>query len=596
MSRPSRYFRLPNPPREPARARLALESLEDRTVPAPFLVTNLDDTGTGSLRDAIAQANALGGLDTISFQAGLSGTITLTTGELDITDPVQINGPGAGAIVVSGNNTSRIFGIDNGAAGFIDVTIGGLTLTGGNAGTGDGGAIKVADEHLTLTGVILTSNSASRGGAVYTQGQLAVAASTFGGNHATGTGANAGGGAIFLDTNQACSIVDSVIADNQSTSTGEGGGGIGVAAGGNLTIERTTISSNRALGPFANGGGVSFVNNGSLTIRTSTLSGNSAEGSGGGIFADSAGTTIENSTISSNSARFDGGGIDLNAGTLVLRNSTVAFNVADSDNFGGGNGGGIFVGTAGVTLQSTIVSNNLFGATGGISPDISGPVTATVSLVKDITGTILLGGSSGNITGVDPLLGGLANNGGPTPTHALAAGSIAIDHGANFAGTAFDQRGAPFARLVGPAVDIGAFELQTSEGGGGGGGGGGGLQEPTAQAIQVAAQIVQTLQRGGTKLLAFAFGETNGDNFKDIVLAFRLRNGRLLIATLSGVNGGVLGAFQPFPRPMAIGARVQLVLLNLDANPPLDIGVVINGGGPGIPRVSAFTITGARLL
>jgi hypothetical protein len=126
--------------------------------------------------------------------------------------------------------------------------------------------------------------------------------------------------------------------------------------------------------------------------------------------------------------------------------------------------------------------------------------------------------------------------------------------------------------------------------------GGGGLSDPAPQASQAAAQIVQTLQRGGAKLAAFAFAETNGDTAKDIVLAFRLRNGKLLVATLDGVNGGVLGAFQPFSRPIATGARVKPILVNLDSDPALEIGVLIDGGGMGIPRVSAFTITGQRLL
>jgi hypothetical protein len=127
-------------------------------------------------------------------------------------------------------------------------------------------------------------------------------------------------------------------------------------------------------------------------------------------------------------------------------------------------------------------------------------------------------------------------------------------------------------------------------------GGGGAVSDPTPQALQAAGQIVQTLQRGGTKLAAFAFGETNGDSTKDVVLAFRLRNGKLLVATLSGANGGVVGAFQPFSRPLTTNARVQLLPLNLNVEPLLDIGLIINGGGTGIPRVSAFTITGTRIL
>jgi hypothetical protein len=563
------------------------------------MVTNTDDMGTGSLRAAITQANLNPGSDIIDM-TGVSGTITLTSGELDITDPVTINGPGAGTLVVSGNNTSRIFGIDDGAAGTsMSVTISGLTLTGGNAGTGDGGAIKVANEALTLSGMIISANAASRGAGVYIGpgGSLTVpqnAGISLIGNNATGTGANAGGGAIFLDASSTATIRDSAISDNQSTSNGEGGGGIGVAGNGTLTIQRTTISSNRALGLFANGGGVSFISNGTLTIDSSTLSGNSAVGSGGGISAGTAIATIDNSTISGNAANINGGGIAVTGSSLLARNTTIAFNTADSDNNSTGSGGGIFIEISNsATLQGTIVANNVAGPTPMAGPDINGGVLATMSLVKNTTGAVIINGSSGNLLGVDPLLGGLASNGGPTLTHALAASSPARDHGANFAGQAFDQRGAPFVRTIGAATDIGAFEFQSP---GGGPPPGPFLQDPTPLAFQTAAQIVQTLQRGGTKLLAFAIGETNGDLRRDIVLAFRLRNGHLLIATLSGVDGGVLGVFQPFTRPLASTARVQLVLINLDANPPLDIGVIINGGGTGIPKVSAYTITGTKLL
>ena len=125
---------------------------------------------------------------------------------------------------------------------------------------------------------------------------------------------------------------------------------------------------------------------------------------------------------------------------------------------------------------------------------------------------------------------------------------------------------------------------------------GGAISEPAPQALRTAAQIVQTLQRGGTKLAGFAFGETNGDATKDLVLAFRQRSGKLLVATLDGLSGGVLGAFQPFSRPIAKSAQVKAVLVNLDPDTALEIGVLIDGGGTGIPRVSAFDVTGSRLL
>src|SRR5262245_39274654 len=97
------------PVRKPARARLGLEALDSRIVPSTFHVTTLDDTGDGSLRTAVAQANAHAGADAIVFDDGLAGTIALTGGDLDVTDDLKINGPGADRLTVSGGNVSRVF-------------------------------------------------------------------------------------------------------------------------------------------------------------------------------------------------------------------------------------------------------------------------------------------------------------------------------------------------------------------------------------------------------------------------------------------------------------------------------------------------------
>src|SRR5215207_608225 len=112
----------------PRSVRLSIESLEQREVPANFLVTNLNDAGAGSLRQAVIDANGVGTNDVIQFQAGLTGTITLTSGQLTVTDDVDIQGPGAAVISVSGNNASRIFNIDDGNAANVAVSISGLTL------------------------------------------------------------------------------------------------------------------------------------------------------------------------------------------------------------------------------------------------------------------------------------------------------------------------------------------------------------------------------------------------------------------------------------------------------------------------------------
>ena len=130
-----------------------LESCEDRTMPSTFSVLNLNDSGTGSLRAAIASANTHVGADTIVFSPGLHGIITLTTGELLITDSVSISGSGASNLSVSGNNASRVFEINTG----LNVSINNLTITHGSA-LDDGGGILNHGSNLTLSGDVLTLN------------------------------------------------------------------------------------------------------------------------------------------------------------------------------------------------------------------------------------------------------------------------------------------------------------------------------------------------------------------------------------------------------------------------------------------------------
>src|SRR5262245_41402520 len=110
--------------------RLSVEQLGDRIVPSTFTVENLADSGTGSLRQAVLDANANPGADLIRFaSAARGGTIALTGGELSVTDDLTIDGPGAQCLTVSGNHASRVFDISGG----VTVTIDGLTIRDGLA-------------------------------------------------------------------------------------------------------------------------------------------------------------------------------------------------------------------------------------------------------------------------------------------------------------------------------------------------------------------------------------------------------------------------------------------------------------------------------
>src|SRR5262249_21220699 len=153
------------PVRKPARARLGLESLDARIVPSTFHVTTLADTGDGSLRTTVAQANAPPGADTILLDGGLAGTIALTGGELDVTDDLKINGPGADKLTVSGSNLSRVFKVEAGEA----VSISGLTIAAGNAGTDNGGGIDNFGT-LTVSDSVFSGNAAFAGGGLVHEG------------------------------------------------------------------------------------------------------------------------------------------------------------------------------------------------------------------------------------------------------------------------------------------------------------------------------------------------------------------------------------------------------------------------------------------
>jgi len=239
------------------------------------------------------------------------------------------------------------------------------------------------------------------------------------------------------------------------------------AAIGTITITRSTISGNTA---GLDGGGVRNYRDSILTITHSTISDNEAGTNGGGVASTGTGsfsgavTTIYNTTISGNTAAGNGGGIsNVMHNNVIVVNATITNNEASI-------GGGMYNDTDVVAATNSIVAGNT--ATSA-DPDVSGTfVSGGHNLIGIIgSGIGFTNGVDGDIVGtsaspVDPLLSPLQDNGGPTLTHALLAGSLAIDAGDNNAvsdpGTATDQRGAP--RIVdgdgnGSAiVDIGAVE------------------------------------------------------------------------------------------------------------------------------------------
>jgi hypothetical protein len=235
------------------------------------------------------------------------------------------------------------------------------------------------------------------------------------------------------------------IADGKAPDVGGGGG---VFHTGALNIANSVFSNNSTSSNY-NGGGISG-SGGTLTVTDSTFSGNSAPGLGSaGAIDDFYGTTtITNSTFSGNSAGQWGGGIASGSGTLAITNSTFSGNSAGLAGAAVSNLGST------VTLRNTIAANS---TTGG---NCDGTITNDGNNIDDGT-TCGWGSASGSKSSTDPLLGALADNGGPTRTFALLAGSPAIDAGddatcANAPVNGLDQRG--IARPQGAHCDIGSFE------------------------------------------------------------------------------------------------------------------------------------------
>ena len=311
-------------------------------------VTNTNDSGPGSLRQALAIATDG---DTIDA-TGISGVITLTAGVLIVNKSVTINGPGAEILAIDGNAASTVFQVMSMAP----VTISGVTIRNGHGNFG-GGILNNGPAELTLMNSTLSGNAGGFGGAIY--------------------------------------------------------------------------------------------NGGALTILNSTLSGNMAGSDGAGVY-NATTLTITNSTFSGNTAHGSGGGC-LNGGMLLIANSTVSGNSA-------GFAGGVYnIGT--LNIGNTVLKRGDSGA--NLTVSSGGTVTSRgYNLSSDDAAGFLNG--PGDQINIDPLLGPLQDNGGPTFTHALLPGSPAIDAGdPNFTPPPFfDQRGPGFERVVNGRIDKGSFEVQ----------------------------------------------------------------------------------------------------------------------------------------
>ncbi len=398
----------PDAVRSRLKLRPRMMELEGRALLSTLTVSNTSDSESGSLRAAIAQANADGGGDTIVFSSLFNSrqTIALSSGELQLTHrgTTTIQGPGANLLTVSGGGTTRVFDVEGSS-----VALSGMTITGGlapNDGVVNyGGGVSSHDSSLTLTNVTITGNS-------------------------SGDSSNSGSG-----------------------------GGLVCSGDSNTSTNTTTLTNCTISGNFGNffGSGVYNKQYSTLTMTDCTVSNNTGADQGGGLLNEGT-ATLSGCTISGNSATntlpspSQGGGL-ANDGTMAVTNCTVSGNYAAASG-GVTNGGGPNT----LTMTNCTVSGN--SSSGGISGVVNNAtLTMTNTIVSGNKYGDVFGGYTGgnNLIGGTPLLAPLGNYGGPTETMALLPGSPAIGGGASGASIPFiDQRGQPRA---GP-VDIGAFQSQ----------------------------------------------------------------------------------------------------------------------------------------
>lgn len=402
-----------------------------------------DGTNHCTLRAAIEAANGHAGDDGIFFNNPTAGnncdasgncTINLGAALQDLSDNVTITGPGADKLNVTRNSSSsfRIFNVT--APGLVSFS--GMTISKGAAPiNGNGGGInKTSAGTVNVSNCTISSNQAlavGGGGGINndSSGTINLTNSTVSANSAgDGGGIRSNGGTVNVTGS---TVSDNTADSNSGAFSGSGhGGGILVIAG-TVTVTNSALTGNSARdtgggGNTINGGGI-YVAAGTANLINSTLSGNSADMDGGGIYNKSA-LNVSNSTLTGNSATFGGGIYNDPAGSATVKSSLIALNSSITHNFNG----------SFITGGFNLIGNN----------DGSNFPAGNPNANNDIVGT--------NAAPIDPKLdpAGLLNNGGPTQTIALLAGSPAIDKGSN-SNAARDQRN--FIRSGAP--DVGAFEF-----------------------------------------------------------------------------------------------------------------------------------------
>jgi hypothetical protein len=462
---------------------LGLATLSTQLYAANFAVTNNADSGAGSLREAVADANTNAGPDTITFNVGVTNIVLLS--EIDVTDVLTITGNGVSATVISGNNATRIF--DNSS----DLTLRSLTLTNGSAPYGGGAILSFSyggNVALSLDDVLIrnSTTSSGNGGAVSSpQSYGGTASLTITNSSFTGNSAPQGaGGAINVRGGYGGSVISITRSYFNQNTAGYGGGAVvaGGAYGGTVLLDQLVVTNNSLTLSAYGGGGAGILLDDpeapNATVSRSYFANNTSLNPGGGlsVIGNDESVLIVNNTFTGNSASYGGGiYLDQQITTITLAHNTVTGNTATSSN-----GGGVFVSTqssTNVAITNNIVVGNSASSSSQSDVTLLGTsFTAGGNVVGNATnGATSFPAASGNQTSVAlaALQFGSAAANGATAVGAtgnqqtplsllLGTGSVAIN-AAVASSVVVDQRGVarPQPATIGGAAipDVGAVEV-----------------------------------------------------------------------------------------------------------------------------------------
>ncbi len=407
-----------------------------RVYAAPLCVNPGGTGGCYSTIQAAVTAAAPG--NPITIAAG-----TYYEHDILVDKSLTIAGAGPGSTIVDGQGLNRVFYMSTTSA---SISISGLAIRNGVNSGGSGGGI-ISHGALTLSSSLVYSNTATAGGGIANTGMLTLTDVTISNNTATDMG---GGGIRNGSSDARLNLYNVSISNNHTTGSTPNGAGISMYSGSTAHLTDVTVFANT---PARLGGGI-FADTGTiLTIDRSMIASNIvAAGDGAGIYTKGT-MTLTNVTISANSGNnANGGGIqNSGSGTALIVNSTIVSNTLTGIIGSGGAINNSNASGTSVQILNTILANN---TTADLGPNCYGAVYSLGYNLENLNSCGLTG--TGDRPNTNPRIGPLANNGGPTMSHALLVGSPAIDGGTNSGCPSVDQRGVH--RPLGARCDIGAYE------------------------------------------------------------------------------------------------------------------------------------------